>query len=94
MKYLIENDPEFLSQLGAPKEMPELAATLRSAEVEMGTTGSGALGFHADGVPYLKKDSLEIFSWNAPGTPSAQRIPITAVPINVGASVGATVGTP
>jgi hypothetical protein len=38
-----------------------------------------AIGVHGDGVPYTKKDSIEILSWNFLSCPTADRIPITAV---------------
>ena len=38
-----------------------------------------AIGLHGDGVPYTKKDSIEIISWNFLSHPSGDRIPITAI---------------
>ena len=36
-------------------------------------------GLHGDGVPYTKKDSIEIISWDLLFHPSSDRIPITAI---------------
>lgn len=38
-----------------------------------------AIGVHGDGVPYTKKDSIEILSWNFLALPTMDRIPITAI---------------
>lgn len=38
-----------------------------------------ALGFHGDGVPYSKSDSIEILSWNILSLPCMDRIPFTAI---------------
>ena len=38
-----------------------------------------ALGFHGDGVPFSKTDSLEILSWNVLSQPCMDRIPFTAI---------------
>ncbi|CAE7362648.1 unnamed protein product [Symbiodinium sp. CCMP2592] len=38
-----------------------------------------ALGLHGDGVPYTKKESLEIISFNFLAMPSGDRLPCTAV---------------
>ena len=38
-----------------------------------------ALGFHGDGVPYSKTDSIEILSWNVLSMPTMDRIPLTAI---------------
>jgi len=37
------------------------------------------LGFHGDGVPFSKKDSLELLSFNFLAEPHGERIPITGV---------------
>jgi hypothetical protein len=38
-----------------------------------------ALGVHGDGVPFQKKDSIEVVSWNLLARPTANRIPFTAI---------------
>jgi hypothetical protein len=38
-----------------------------------------AIGLHGDGVPYTKRDSLEMFSWNFLSCPTANRIPFTGI---------------
>ena len=38
-----------------------------------------ALGFHGDGVPYSKSDSIEILSWNILSIPGMDRVPFTAI---------------
>ena len=38
-----------------------------------------SIGIHGDGVPYTKKESLEILSFNSLANPTGDRVPITAV---------------
>ncbi|CAE6969872.1 unnamed protein product [Symbiodinium sp. CCMP2592] len=38
-----------------------------------------SIGMHGDGVPYTKKESLEILSFNFLANPTGDRVPITAV---------------
>ena len=40
---------------------------------------TAGIGLHGDGVPYTKKDSVEILSLNFLGFPTADRIPITCI---------------
>ena len=81
IRMIIEKDSGFKEKLGVPAHMPELVSLLREAAKQQGIDDTpGALGLHADGVPYLKNDSLEIFSWNMPGHPHLPRVPITAIP--------------
>lgn len=37
------------------------------------------IGLHGDGVPYTKRDSLEMFAWNFLAHPCANRIPFTGI---------------
>jgi hypothetical protein len=41
-----------------------------------------AIGIHGDGVPFQKKNSIEVLSWNFLAHPTANRIPITAISKN------------
>ena len=38
-----------------------------------------AIGLHGDGVPFTKKDSMEILSWNFLSRPTADRIPFACI---------------
>ncbi len=80
MYTLKRHDPSALEEAKVPPHMPELAALLQRATRELGSEDMVALGLHGDGVPYLKKESLEIMSWNFPGCPVMDRVPLTAVP--------------
>ena len=61
LQYLLKKDDEFRAMLSVPADMPELRQVMAHAEAKMGISGAGCLGLHADGVPYLKKESLEMF---------------------------------
>jgi len=37
------------------------------------------IGMHGDGVPFTKKQSLEIISWNVLGNPNNDRVPFTGI---------------
>ena len=78
--YLYSKDENFRDTLSVPASMPELGNTMRAAEAIAGVANAGCLGLHSDGVPYLKNESLEVFSWNTPGHPDMARIPITCIP--------------
>ena len=69
MKFLLENDADFEAMLKVPDDMPELAKVLRTAEITHGIAGCGALGLHADGVPYLKKRVARDFLVELPRAP-------------------------
>jgi hypothetical protein len=49
------------------------------SQLNLQTKATVALGIHGDGVPFSKKDSIEIISWNFLSHPTADRIPVTAI---------------
>jgi hypothetical protein len=67
--------------LVAQEEFPELfrnlGAACRSHALPPGATI--AVGIHGDGVPFTKKDSIEIISFNFLAMPTADRIPFTGI---------------
>lgn len=62
-------------------EYPELESirtnTCRQLSLREGFTA--ALGIHGDGVPFTKRESLEMISWNALSHPTADRFPFSGV---------------
>ena len=59
----------------------------------LSTNSCVALGFHGDGVPHTKTDSIEILSWNRLSRPNLDRIPFTAISKKGCASVAVSGGT-
>lgn len=63
------------------ENLPALWSILETAagKYNLGFGKTLALGMHGDGVPYTKRDSIEIVSWNFLSHPTADRIPFTAI---------------
>jgi hypothetical protein len=63
------------------ENLPSLWANLQAAAQKLGLNVDEtlAVGMHGDGVPFTKRDSIEILSWNFLAHPTADRIPFTAV---------------
>lgn len=66
-----------LSQENFPDQHRELVAHCLKLGLDLGR--AIAIGVHGDGVPFQKKDSIEVVSWNLLSQPTANRIPFTAV---------------
>ena len=79
LHHIVQKDSSWLQLLAA--DFPETHALLEDACNKFHTPQSktAAIGLHGDGVPYTKKDSVEILSFNVLGFPTADRIPITCI---------------
>ena len=77
--YIVQKDLSWLQLKAA--DFPETNALLEDVcnkfNVQQAVTAG--IGLHGDGVPYTKKDSVEIVSFNFLGFPTADRIPITCI---------------
>lgn len=82
LAHLKVSKPSLLEQaMPAADALPELAATMATLERQLGTgPGLLPLGLHGDGVPYSKRQSLEVLSWNLPANPLWERVVFAVVP--------------
>lgn len=71
--YLVSKDPDLLHvcSINYPQTRELLESTCGTEGLRVGRTA--ALGIHGDGVPYTKKDSVEILSFNFLSEPTADR---------------------
>ncbi len=69
---------KFLVDGGA---FPELHSNLQREcqKLQLPLCDTVALGLHGDGVPYTKRDSMEVLSFNFLAHPTADRVPFTAI---------------
>ena len=77
--HIIAKDREWLRISSA--EYPEQYRLLEQscAKYNLQVADCTGIGLHGDGVPYTKKDSVEILSFNFLAYPTADRIPITCI---------------
>jgi hypothetical protein len=77
--HIVSKDQTWLPIDGAvyPEIFEMLKELCREHHMDMAATTG--IGIHGDGVPYTKKHSIEILSWNFLSSPTADRIPITAI---------------
>ena len=77
--HIISRSREWLRISAA--EYPDQSRLLEEscAKYKLRVADCTGIGLHGDGVPYTKKDSVEILSFNFLGSPTADRIPITCI---------------
>ena len=63
------------------EKAPEIWKSFEESCTKLGLNPKAALplGLHGDGVPFSKKQSLELISWNILGDPNQDRIPFSGI---------------
>ena len=69
------------SKLLQPQMSPELRRIFQTTcgKLNLDPASTICLGLHGDGVPFSKKDSIELLSYNFLGDPMGDRVPFTGV---------------